>query len=156
MQYTITSKQLTDLHNGKCGLYFLQQWINENFKEDSPAVTRINDAMKLMAPVISQLMEEKDKLQEILDGKMDKVRKSQNLSSIWSVSFTKKFNNSWRGKTVTYCGHSIVIPDNVEVNAETMYVIGDKLISESGDSHHIFIEDFVVRGDGVIQMVAGS
>jgi len=156
MQYAITSKQLTDLHNGKCDLYFLQQMIKENYRDDSPMSTKINSAMKLMAPIINQLMEEKDKLQEELEDEMQKVREFLNLSSIWSVSFTKKFDNSWQGKTVVYNGHAVVIPENVDVNAETMYVIGDNLISESGDSHHIFIEDFIMRKDGIIQMITGS
>lgn len=156
MQYAITSKQLTDLHNGKCDLYFLQQMIKENYRDDSPMSIKINSAMKLMAPIINQLIEEKDKLQDQLSDQMDKVRKAQNLSSIWSVSFAKKFNNSWQGKTVVYNGHAVVIPENVDVNAETMYVIGDNLISESGDSHHIFIEDFIMRKDGIIQMITGS
>jgi len=156
MQYAITSKQLTDLYNGKIDLYFLQQMIKENYRDDSPMSTKINSAMKLMAPIINQLMEEKDKLQEELEDEMQKVRDAQNLSSIWSVSFTKKFDDSWQGKTVMYNGHAIVIPENVDVNAETMYVIGDNLISESGDSHHIFIEDFIMRKDGIIQMITGS
>jgi hypothetical protein len=112
--------------------------------------------MKLMAPVINQLMEENDKLQDQLNDEMEKVREFQNLSSIWSVSFTRKFDNSWQGKTVMYSGHKVVIPDNVEVNAETMYVIGDNLISKSGDGHHIFIENFIMRKDGVIEMITGS
>lgn len=154
--FTITSKQLTDLYNGKIDLYFLQQMVNEQFKEDSPIATKLNRAMKLMAPIINQLMEEKDKFQEELEDEMEKVRNAQGLSSIWSVSYTKKFDNSWQGKTVMYEGHAIVIPENVDVNAETMYVIGDNLISESGDGHHLFIEDFVMRNDGIIQMVTGS
>lgn len=153
--FIINRKDISNLHNGKCALYALQQIIGENFKETSYASKYLDQAMKYLVPTITKLMDEVDKTEDKIRDDMKEVRTKLCLMSFWSVSCDRVFPQSWAGKTVTYQNVSLVIPEDVTINYETMYVIGDRLIEDSGDEHHIFIEDFIEK-NGKIELVTGS
>lgn len=153
--FNIERKDISNLHNGKCALYALQQIMQENFKETSFANKYLDQAMNYLVPTITKLMDEVDKTEEKIRDDMKEVRTKLCLMSFWSVNCDRVFPQSWAGKTVTYQGYALVIPEDVEINNETMYVIGDRLIKDSGDQHHVFIEDFIEK-NGKIELVTGS
>lgn len=153
--FIINRRDISNLHNGKCALHALEQIIGENFKETSYASKYLDQAMKYLVPTINKLMDEVDKAEQSIQDQLKEVRTKLCLMSFWSVPCDRVFPQSWAGMTVTYQGYALVIPVDVEINYETMYVIADRLIEDSGDQHHIFVEDFVEK-NGKIELITGS
>jgi hypothetical protein len=151
----ITYDQIRDLHNGKCDLYQLQNFVEENFKTGSPIHTLILRAMKQMAPVINNLMDQRDKLDNLIIEECSDVREKLQLKSVWSNYERAEFPQSWAGKTMTYKGLGVDIPADTKIDRNVLYVVADKLITDSGDNHHIFIENFI-ENKGKIELVTGS
>jgi hypothetical protein len=153
--FIINRKDISNLHNGKCALHALQQIMQENFKETSFANKYLDQAMKYLVPTINKLMDEVDKAEQSIQDQLKEVRTELCLMSFWSVPCDRVFPQSWAGKKVTYQGYALVIPEDTKIDYTTMYVIGDRLIEDSGDQHHVFIEDFIEK-NGKIELVTGS
>lgn len=154
--FEITSKQITDLHNGKCALYRLQEMITENYKDESSMVKSVREAMRLMTPVIKELMDKKDEQDTIISNEMEMIREKLGLNSIWSIYGRTEFPQSWAGKKVIYQGLECEIPSDVKISGEVLYVVANKLIEDSKDGHHIFIEGFYENSKGSLELVTGS
>jgi len=86
------------------------------------------------------------------------------LKSIWSIyeigcnadnvgivgqNLTLIYENHWGPEKV-----SCPLPDNP--TWRELYLAADNLIQLSGDSHHIFIERFTDRGNGIYELSTGS
>lgn len=154
--FNITYDQIRDLHNGKCDLYQLQNFVEENYKSGSAIHTLVLRAMKQMAPVINELMSQRDKEDEVIMADAAIVREQLKLNSVWSIYDCNEFPQSWAGKTMTYYGLGVDIPADARIDRNVLYVVADKLITDSGDQDHIFIERLYEKADGTIGLVTGS
>lgn len=154
--FTITYEQIRDLHNGKCDLYQLQNLVEENYKSGSAIHTLVLRAMKQLAPVINQLMEQRDREDDKIMNECSEIREKLQLKSVWSIYDCTEFPQSWAGKTMTYNGLGVEIPSDMDIDRSVLYVVADKLITDSGDGHHIFIERLYEKADGTIGLVTGS
>lgn len=89
------------------------------------------------------------------------VRKELGLDAIWSIHEVENLSDRhpFEGvTTVTYKNHWGVNPVVVPVNGSTwaaLYVAGNAAIRDSGDDHHVFIEQFKKVGDTLV-MTTGS
>jgi hypothetical protein len=153
--FEISRSQISKLHNGKCALYQLQQFVDQNLKDSSPASRHLSQAMAYLVPVITGLMDEVDKVDDTVRNETEVIRTELKLRAVWSIFGHREFPQSWAGKTITYQGRALTIPTDEVLDRNTMYVIADKLIQDSGDYHHIFIEDFI-EDHGQIRLVTGS
>jgi hypothetical protein len=86
----------------------------------------------------------------------DSVMEDLGLDAIWSVYEVADLNapHPFAGaKTVLYRDHWGDNPVSVEINGLTwaaLYVSANAAIRDSGDEHHVFIEQFTQSGDELI------
>ena len=91
----------------------------------------------------------------------DQVKNDLGLSAIWSIYEVENLSerHPFEGvTTVTYKNHWGTNPVVVPVNGSTwaaLYVAGNAAIRDSGDDHHVFIEQFKKVGDTLV-MTTGS
>jgi hypothetical protein len=130
--------------------------VEDNFKSGSTIHTLILRAMKQMTPVINDLMSQRDKQDEIIMTEVAIVREQLKLNAVWSIYDCNEFPQSWAGKTMTYNGLGVDIPADAKIDRNVLYVVADKLITDSGDKHHVFIERLYEKADGTIGLVTGS
>jgi len=84
------------------------------------------------------------------------VQESLGLTAVWSIYEVNNLSEShpYRGvKTVTYESHQGPKPVVKGISGTSwaaLYTAANACIVDSGDNHHVFIEDFTVRGDTLV------
>ena len=98
---------------------------------------------------------------ELKSDHYEKVKKDLGLSAIWSIFEVGNLSelHPFEGvTTVTYKDHWGDSPVVTQINGATwaaLYVAANAAIRDSGDEHHVFIENFKQVGDTLV-MSTGS
>lgn len=117
-----------------------------------------NDPDLLELPIDQQL--EHREWTSIADWVNDIGQENGCTTTIWSMYEIRDFGAvAYEGDyTVHYDGgwgiagsESVMNPTYLQ-----LWQIADRLIRQSGDLHHIFIEDFNLWGDGILELSTGS
>ena len=124
---------------------------------------KINSLHKLALSAISEELEQENKDWETNQKALDEISSANKLRSVWSVTeidhtkmqdtapeMTEISYESW-GPTQVHKFDKPTTPTWLE-----LWQIGDKLIKQSGDDHHIFIESFKEVAPGKFKMWTGS
>lgn len=129
-----------------------------------PQITdKINSLHKLAHSAISEELEQEDKDWETNHKALDEISSEYKLRSVWSVSeidYTKMQDCAPEMTEITYESwgptqfHKFDKPTTP--TWLDLWKIGDTLIQQSGDTHHIFIESFEMVAPGKFKMWTGS
>jgi len=144
----LTAKEFGDLHNAKCELHgilssmdgMIHPKLQERFEA---AIAKINAALK-------NAYEQDEAVSERRSAHYDKVAEDNGFNTIWSVDEVDdlymphpfegvthvRYSEHWGNSDVT-----VPIKGNTWVD---LWRSAETAINESGDNHHIFIEDFKV------------
>lgn len=151
---TITAEEFKKLHNGLCDLRH--------------AIDRLEGV--LSPEIFKLLVKAKEQISVGLVGAYDQdeqaytrksrhyesVKKDLGLDAIWSVSEIDDLNkpHPFEGVTkVVYRNHWGRKPVSCTINGNTwaaLYVAANACIRDSGDNHHVFIENFTKEDDTLI------
>lgn len=151
--YTITSSQISSLHNGMCSMYRLRDLTQDMFKEDSTINQLINEVFKNIEPVKEDLMGKKDAdFDRILKLAKQIASEHELHYSIWSIYDIESFDD----KSNVPTGATIVAPwetkQSVVTKGDTwldlwkaVEELALKAKDEDGEGlgNHVFIEKFV-------------
>ena len=162
--YTVTSSQVSKIHNALVYLNYALDIAKENFKDESRIVRELTAASEYLTPVSEELNQKKDKDWDKMYKMADSVKELYGFeNSIWSIyeieSFEDKSSVPSGSKLISYySGKSIF----VTVEGPTwldLWEATDKLIGLTKDLHgdHIFIEKyFKSKIDNFYEVSLGS
>lgn len=163
--YTITSKQISDLHNGMCEIRRMMDMFENMFKEDSHVNQSLIRAFEYIEPVRKELMDRKD---ADFDRVFNMAKKVADLNgfknTIWSIYEIENFedisNIPVGSKILSYYSsqeHYVTVEGPTWLDC---WKAADKLVKESSDDHgdHVFIESFrsLKLKEGFYEVVLGS
>lgn len=160
--YTVTKQEVSDIHNGICGLYSLMQRVDGVIHPD--LVEGLDKAFKLIEKGFAGLREQENKE---FDSKMDffdMVKKDNGFNSVWSmfdIDMSEGFRSrsGYTAKELVYEGWDrtvkIQLPDNPTYLQ--LWAAADNVLKFANDDHHIFIEGFRQSEDGTtLRLLTGS
>lgn len=152
MDFTITTDQVKDLHNARVYLLYAINDLGKVLQEDF--IKKLKEVYKTLDKVASPLMNEYDNIRDRKAEKCWEIAKKYNFVSVWSM-YDVDINapSNIPAGILKYHRNSIGIPENT--TWLDMWCLADKLIKDSGDLHHTFIEDFEVEGN-VTTLITGS
>ena len=145
---TLTAKEFNTIHNALCSL--------DNVNDDK-VIQKVEEIRLALQGAYEQERQIKDRRYD----HYNQVKKDLGLDAIWSVTEIDNLNepHPYEGvKYVTYkkfWGEGIVTQ---AINGNTwaaLYVAANACIRDSGDDHHVFIEDFRKSGDTLL-LTTGS
>lgn len=152
MNFTITNEQVKDLHNARVYLLYAINDLGKVLQEGF--IEQLNKVYKTLDKVASPLMDEYDNIRDKKAEKCWEIAKENKFASVWSIYEVELHEPSnITAGVLEYLGNYVQIPDNT--TWLDMWRLADKLIKDSGDLHHTFIEDFVVNDDEVT-LLTGS
>lgn len=98
--------------------------------------------------------EDKDQAQK--SEMFDKIREDHGFESIWSIYKVNDINAVYGYvEAVEYEGYSELV--SAEVTWLQLWQIADRLIKQSGDFHHLFIENFAKKSNEIPhRLITGS
>jgi len=157
VNFTITDKQISSIHNAMCSLYWLDRTVSEMFKEDSDMVKRASEVRRYLEPVRDELMKIKDDHENEINRMADLYKKEFKFKyTRWSIYDINSFLDTsnvpagaileapWDSKrSVTVEGHGgkvkwLELWKAVEVLAD----MTEDEDGRKGFGNHVFIENF--------------
>jgi len=148
--YTVTSEQVSKIHNALVYLNYALDIAKENFKDDSRIVRELTNASEYLTPVSKELNDKKDKDWDKMYKMADFVKELNGFNnSIWSIYEIKSFDDTSSvpsgSKLISYYSGKDI---SVTVEGSTwldLWKATDKLIGLTGDMHgdHVFIEQYI-------------
>lgn len=137
------SINLDDLDSSYVDLYHLTKKLKDILHPD--IVNQLESITHRLHQALDAKNNYDENKEDILYTKCDELAKQHQFTSIWSISispddFSQPFSDQIV-RSVSYKG--MTIETNKEVTWLGMWIYADKLIKQSEDKHHIFIEDFV-------------
>ena len=157
--FSITSDQISKLHNAYWLINNEIEQLEEVLRSDK--IVALRKAVSIFSEAYIPLMEEKDKEWDRRNSYYDDIKQANKFKSVWSIYDVVSFQAS------SGFGNGILKYENVKVPMREdtslgcitwmdMWKFAEQAIRESGDDHHMFIEMFYDRGDGVIELITGS
>lgn len=123
----------------------------------------LENMQKLLGEVMQPIWDKDNEIFEENEDQLDKIRDENNFQTIWSVSevLAKDLNKKMPFKIGTIYYESWGKEVKREINKKITWLeawrVAEELILSSGDTHHIFIEDFHLDKDkGVVKLSTGS
>lgn len=159
--YNLSPNQLRDLHNAGCYFHsFIERYRDVLGKQ---VIEDFERPWNLFSNVRKEILEVENKVFEEKHAYYDKIRNDNLFLSRWSiyeiddvfqpshvVGATKIVYSTWDGD-----------PQEAELDPSHTYTwielwsIADKMVRDSGDRHHVFVEKFSLK-DGVVKLLCGS
>lgn len=164
-EYAITEADRRDIHNGLCELYNALNQLESTLHPD--AMQRLRKGYDLIEKGFLDVAEQEEEISEAKSELYDQIRDELNARGVWSLDVVTDFSASFRkrygideGRTVTveYKSNEVKLT-KTKSTWKDLYKAADKLIRQSGDSHHIFIESFHATSNKVqprLMLVTGS
>lgn len=152
--FNVSSQDVSDLHNAKCYLRFALERCREMYKESSPVLQDLERSMKYLYPVASRLLDEQDAINEQKREVFESIRKRCGFVSIWSIyDIDNLFEQSGlEAEELIYPGwdneFTTPLPGG-NLKWWDLYAAAEKVIQQSGDRDHIFIEAFKKDGNKI-------
>ena len=145
--YTITSQQVSDIHNAMCYMRFAFESLNEMLKDDSSVIRNLEKAINSLKPVRDDVVGRKDADYDKIRDMASRVAKLNGFNhTIWSIYDLGSFDD----KSPVPVGSTLISEysgdqTSVTVNGSTwldLWKATDDLVKQAQDMHgdHIFIE----------------
>ena len=130
-------------------------------------VKRLKDASDGVASIMKPVWEKEEDLMDNAITGFDKIQTENKFKSVWSMWDEVSPAEMEGGKECDLQIKEIIYDASFGNNKLTHKVdkalswlevwnVCDKLIMQSGDLHHVFIEDLVDNGNGKFELVTGS
>ena len=148
VQVTLTAKEFEAIHNV---LWYLGQI-------DKPEVQSLVEELR---GALAGAYKQEEAIKDRRYDHYSQVKKDLGLDTIWSITEVDNLsdNHPYEGaKYVSYKDHwgNGVVTQAIHGNTwAALYVAANACIRDSGDEHHIFIEDFRKSGDTLL-LTTGS
>jgi len=159
---TLTAYEFRDLHNALCDLRSIRSAMEHSIVK----VDRVESVIAQFEQALAGAYKQDDDAGDRKHDHYREVQESLGLDAVWSMYEVDNLNEShpYRGvKTVTYESHSgdflrlrgvwgpkPVVKGIAGTSWAALYTAANACIRDSGDEHHVFIEDFTVRGDTLV------
>lgn len=149
---TLTAEEFKTVHNGLCELRSVYEAIHSIVRE--PVSDKLARAIREIEAGLTNAYEQDDKAFETKSEHYDDVRSQLGLdNSIWSIHEVNNLTDRhpFEGADrVVYKDHWGSTPVSCSINGMTwsaLYIAANACIRDSGDQHHIFIEQFSTAKD---------
>ena len=137
---TLTADEFKKLHNGLCDLDCMVHRLSTSEGVQLAVI------VKTLRDSLAGVYEQDNLAFESKHDYYDRVRNELGLRSIWSIYEVEDLSSRYpfEATKVHYKDHwgNPVTTDIVGATWEALYVAADKAIRDSGDNHHVFIEQF--------------
>lgn len=137
---TLTADEFKKLHNGLCDLDCMVHRLSTSEGVQLAVI------VKTLRDSLAGVYEQDNCAFERKHDYYDRVRNELGLRSIWSIYEVEDLSSRYpfEATKVHYKDHwgNPVTTDIVGATWEALYVAADKAIRDSGDNHHVFIEQF--------------
>jgi hypothetical protein len=141
---TLTPSEFADVHNAKCELHGILQSMEGVVHPKMAA--RLQKAIDLLNKGLKNAYEQDDAMAEKSIDSAGKVAIEHNLKAIWSLHEVEDLLADHPfGKITKLQYHTSSVHVTADVEGPTwkdLYIAADGAIDASGDTHHIFVEDF--------------
>ena len=159
LTFSITAEQISKLHNAYWMLNDEVTQLEEAL--NSSKITSLRKGLSILKDAYLPLSEAKDIEWDRRNTYFETVREANKFKSVWSIYEVGILQacSGLEGKVLKYGRVSIPLRQDVKLYCLTwiyLWECAEQAIKESGDGHHIFIEGFKDRGDGVIELITGS
>ncbi len=161
IEYTLSAKELSNIHNGKCEIIGVIQQLEGVVAEQH--ITRLRRALELLNAGLEGAYKEEEKQFKTKSSLYDKICSENKFSSIWSMFEVTDFSAVPfpEARAVTYTrnwGKPVDFMLPINPTWLDLWKAADQLIKESGDNHHVFIEDFTPRKENsfILELSTGS
>lgn len=145
---TLDRQEFSRLHNALCSLD----------RVDNPTVAGLVAEMRA---ALAGAYEQDNAAFDRKFAHYRSVAEDLGLSTVWSMYEVENLSDRYPyegAKSVTYSDHwggkTVVVPIN-GLTWAALFVAADAAIRDSGDQHHVFIEQFVQKGDTLL-LTTGS
>lgn len=140
---TLQADEFKKLHNGLWELdCMVEKLVNGNVYEGQ----KLAAIAKTLRDSLVNAYEQDNRAFERKHDHYDQVRNELGLRSMWSIYEVEDLSSRYpfEATKVHYKDHwgNPVTTDIVGATWEALYVAADKAIRDSGDTHHVFIEQF--------------
>lgn len=156
----LTTEEFKRIHNALCNLDMITEnlggVIHESLHE------KLLKAKETIRECFKRAYDEDDRLFKDRSSHYSEICSKIGASTVWSkyeVEDLTKKHNLGEVRYLVYKDHWGDSPVSVPVKGNTweaLYRAADSAIRKSGDSHHIFIEQFYVQPDGTVLLSTGS
>lgn len=149
---TLTAYEFKDLHNALCDL----RNIRSDMEHSMVKVDRVEDVIARFEQALSGAYQQDNDAFDTKSDHYDEVRKGLGLTAIWSIyevdnlSEPHPFGDVTTVTYETHWGPKPVVKGIAGTSWAALYTAANACIRDSGDEHHVFIEDFKVRGDTLV------
>jgi hypothetical protein len=137
---TLTADEFKKLHNGLCDLDGMFHRLSTSEGMQLAVI------VKTLRDSLAGAYEQDNRAFECKHDYYDQIRKELGLRSIWSIFEVNDLDDRYpfEATKVHYKDHwgNPVTTDIVGATWKALYVAADKAILDSGDNHHVFIEQF--------------
>lgn len=123
----------------------------------SPEIkSEFEELQQAVRELFKEHQQREDKAQSAKSNVFDKISEANGFKSIWSMYEVDDINAVFGYvEGVEYEGCSELV--GTEVTWLQLWAIADRLIEESGDSHHLFIENFAKKdNEHLHRLITGS
>ena len=95
MTYTLTEKDVSNLHNARVYLLHALEHCNEMFKEDAQFIQNMKRSMSYLEPVSTRLTKEMDEIRDRQFNMARRIAKNNGFNnSIWSMYEVENFEST--------------------------------------------------------------
>lgn len=148
---TITAEDFKTIHNAVCEIRSVYETIQGVVRE--PISDKLASAIREIEAGLADAYEQDNKSFDNKSAHFESVASDLGLSSVWSIYEVGNLNDRhpFEGADrVVYKDHWGNKPVSCSINGLTyaaLYVAANACIRDSGDNHHIFIEQFIPAKD---------
>ncbi len=149
---TLTADEFKDLHNALCELRSIRDIMHHSMVK----LDRVEDVIDRFEQALAGAYQQDNDAFSTKSDHYDEVRKGLGLSAIWSIYEVDNLSDPHPFgdvTTVTYESHwgpKPVVKGIAGTTWAALYVAANACIRDSGDDHHVFIENFAIRGDTLV------
>lgn len=149
--YTINHIEFEKIHNGlgdlRRSIYDLEQTLHPEL------LAKLTKSLELVSTGFAGVRAQESEASMNRHDHYEDVRISQGFRSVWSEYSVNNLNDQHtlgKNAKIHYRDHWGDRDFTLPVEGDTwlaVYLVAEKLINDSGDDHHIFIEDFLQSKD---------
>ena len=152
-QIEVSQENLKNLMNSQYKFHAL----SAKLEHMSPQVKAdFEELQKAVHDLFKDHRQREDKAQADKSDKLEKISEANGFKSIWSIHEVDDINAIFGYvEGVEYEGCSELV--GTEVTWLQLWAIAERLIEESGDDHHVFIENFAKKdNEHLHRLITGS
>jgi hypothetical protein len=151
MSYTVSREDFSKIHNAKVNIVNINERLERVVHPD--IMQQLNNAVESLIDGLKNIYVQENRDYEKRTQLYNAVSNKNGFNSVWSIHTVNDFTGVPfpDARRVAYTNHwgenPIVVDGDGMLNWEKLWGMADRAISQSGDTHHIFIEEFTLSKD---------